>query len=51
MPGPARPPLEERAAARSDSRGLRGETSFGRYILISFDLLERLNGALAMTGL
>ena len=50
MPGPARPPLEERAAARSDSRGLRGETSFGRYILIYSDLLERLNGALAMTG-
>ena len=48
--GPAGPPLEERTAARSDSRGLRGETSFGRYILISSDLLERLNGALAMMG-
>ena len=46
--GPVGPPLEEGTAARSDSRGLRGETSFGRYILISSDLLERLNGALAM---
>ena len=48
--GPAGPPLEEGAAAQSDLRGLRGETSSGMYILISFDLLERLNGALAMTG-
>ena len=47
---PAGPPLEEGAATRSDSRGLRGETSSGRYILISFDLLKWLNGALAMTG-
>ena len=47
---PAGPPLEEGIVARSDSRGLYGKTSFGRYILISFDLLERLNGALAMTG-
>ena len=44
------PPLEEGAATRSNSRGLRGETSSGRYILIPSDLLERLNGALAMTG-
>ena len=43
-------PLEEGAATWSDSRGPRGEASFGRYILISFDLLKRLNGALAMTG-
>ena len=43
-------PLEEGAATRSDSRGLRGETSSGRYILISSDLLKRLNGALAMKG-
>ena len=47
--GPAGPLLEEGTAARSDSRGLCGETSFGRYILISYDLLERLNGALVMT--
>ena len=46
----AGPPLEEGAATRSDSGGFRGEASFGRYILISFDLLKRLNGALAMTG-
>ena len=42
--------VEEGAATQSDSRGLRGETSSGRYILISSDLLKRLNGALAMTG-
>ena len=48
---PAGPPLEEGVAMRNDSRGLRGETSSGRYILISSDLLKRLNGALAMTGL
>ena len=44
------PPLEEGAATRSDSRGLRGEASSRRYILIPFDLLKRLNGALGMTG-
>ena len=44
------PPLEEGAVARSDSKGLRSETSFGRYILISSILLERLNVALVMTG-
>ena len=48
--GPAGPQLREGAVARSDSRGLRGGTSFGRYIWISSDLLEQLNGALAMTG-
>ena len=48
--GPAGPPLEEGAAAQNDSSGLRSETSFGRYILISSDLLERLNGVLAMMG-
>ena len=47
---PAGPPLEEGTTARSDSRGLYGETSFGRYILISSDLLEWLNGGFAMTG-
>ena len=47
----AGPPLEEGAATRSDSRGLRGEASSGRHILISSDLLKRSNGALAMTGL
>ena len=48
--GPVGPPLEEGTAARSDSRGLRDETSSRRYILISSDLLERLNGALTMMG-
>ena len=47
---PTGPPLEEGAATQSDSRGLRGDTSSGRYILIPSDLLEQLNGALAMTG-
>ena len=47
--GFARPPLEEGAATRSDSRGLCGEASFGRYILISSDLLKRLNETLTMT--
>ena len=46
----AGPPLEEGAATRSDSRGLRDEASSGRYILISFDLLEWFNRALAMMG-
>ena len=45
-----RPPLEEGAATQSDSRGLCSEASSGRYILISSDLLKRLNGALVMTG-
>ena len=48
--GPTRPPLEEGAATRSNSRGLRNETSSGRYLLISSDLLKWLNRALAMTG-
>ena len=48
--GPAGPQLREMAATRSNSRGLCGGTSSGRYIRISSDLLERLNGALAMTG-
>ena len=48
--GPAGPPLEERSATRSDLRGFRGETSSRRYILISSDLLKRLNEALAMMG-
>ena len=47
---PAGPTLEEGAVMWSDSRGLHGETSFGRYILIPFDLLEQLNEALAMMG-
>ena len=50
MAGPTGPPSKEGAATRSDSKVFRGETSFGRYILISYDLLERLNGALVMTG-
>ena len=48
--GPIGPPLKEGVATRSDSRGLRNETSSKRYILISSDLLKWLNGALAMTG-
>ena len=48
--GSTGPPLEERATTRIDSRGLRGEASSGRYILISFDPLKRLNGALVITG-
>ena len=47
--GSAGPPLEEGATTRSDSRGLRGEASSGRYILIFSDLLKRLNEALTMT--
>ena len=47
---PLEPPLEEGAAARSDSMGLRSEANSGRYILISSDLLKRLNRALAITG-
>ena len=47
---PTGPPLEEGAVTQSNSRGLRGETSSGRYILISSDLLKRLNRALTMTG-
>ena len=47
---PAGPPLEEGAAMRSDSRGLCDEAISGRYILISSDLLKRINGALVMTG-
>ena len=43
------PPLEEGAATWSDSRGLRGEASSRRYILISSDLLKWLNGTLTMT--
>ena len=46
----AGPLLEEGASTQSDSRGLCGEASSGRYILISSDLLKQLNGALAMTG-
>ena len=48
--GLAGPPLGEEAATRSDSRGLRNETSSGRYILISSDLPKQLNKALAITG-
>ena len=47
--GFAGPPLEEGAATRSDSRGLCGEASSGRYILISSDLLKRFNETLTMT--
>ena len=44
------PPLEEGIAVRSDSRELHGKTSSRRCILTPSDLLERLNGALGMTG-
>ena len=44
------PPSKEGAATRSDSKVFRGETSFGRYISIPSDLLERLNVALAITS-
>ena len=47
---PTGPPLGEGAATRSDSRRLRVETSSERCILTPSDLLERLNGALTMTG-
>ena len=47
--GFAGPPLKEGAATRSDSKGLCGEASSGRYILISSDLLKRLNETLTMT--
>ena len=48
--GPIGPPLEDRAAMRSDSRRLRIETSSEKCILTPFDPLEWLNAALAMTG-
>ena len=48
--GFAGPLLEEGIATRIDSRGLRDEASSRRYILISFDLLEWFNRALAMMG-
>ena len=47
--GSTGPPLEEGATTRSDSSGLRGEASSGRYILIFSDLLKWLNKALTMT--
>ena len=46
--GLAGPLLEEGVATQSDSRGLRVETSSRRCILTPSDLLEWLNGALAM---
>ena len=45
---PFRPWLRKVAAARSTSRGLRGETSSGRWVLVSSDPLEQSNGALAI---
>ena len=48
--GPTGPRWRERGVAWRDSRGLCGGTNSGRYVWISSDLLERLNGALAMTG-
>ena len=35
------------AAARNTFKGLRGRTSSGRLVLVLFDPLEQLNGALA----
>ena len=34
-------------AARNTFKGLRGGNSFGRLVLVPFDPLEQLNGALA----
>ena len=48
--GPFGPQLRKAAAARSTSKGLHGGTSSGRLVLVPFDLLERFNGALAMTS-
>ena len=47
MAGPFGPRLRKAAAARSTCRGLRGGTSSGRLVLVPFNPLERLNGALA----
>ena len=46
----AEPLLEKVAATQSDSRGLHGGASSGRYILISSNLLKWLNRTLAMSG-
>ena len=45
--GPFGPRLRKATAARSISRGLCGETNFGRLVLVPSDPLERFNGALA----
>ena len=43
-------PIEGRGSHVERFKGAPRWTSSGRYIWISFDLLKRLNGALAMTG-
>ena len=50
MAGPFGPRLRKAAAMRSTSRGLCGGTSSGRLVLVPSDLLEQLNGALAMAS-
>ena len=44
---PFRPRLRKAAATRSTSKGLRGETSSRRLVLVPSDPLEQLDGALA----
>ena len=48
--GTFRPRLRKVAAAQSTSSGLRDRTSSGKYVLVSSNPLERLNGALAMAS-
>ena len=47
---PFGPRLRKATAARSASRGLRGETSSGRLVLVPSDPMEQLKGALAMAN-
>ena len=44
------PRLRKVATAQSTSSGLRDRTSSGKYVLVSSNPLERLNGALAMAS-
>ena len=48
--GPFGPRFRKAAATRGTSRGLRGGTSFGRLVVVPFDPLEQLNGALVMAS-
>ena len=50
MAGPFGPLLRKAAAVWGTSRGLRGGTSSRGLVLVPFDPLERLNGALAMAS-
>ena len=47
---PFMPQLRKAAAARSTSRGLRGETSSGRLVFVPSNPLKQLNGALVMAS-